>query len=279
MKRGAGVFLLLFAAASLAAVAVGAAVSARSGVADALWIRNLAAWAVGGLIAFGLSFLPRGALAAAPWLLVAGLAASFLSPPLDGVHRWIDLGPLHLNAAMVLLPMAVVSLAARGSEPWPKWIAAFLSLALLVAQPDASQTTTLAAGMVLVAGASSGRPIVRLSLVAAAALLAGAAWSRPDPLQPVPEVEQIIGLAYGWSPVVAGVALLALGVTAATPVLAAPSGVRMAGAALGLCLLVWSIVPFLGAFPVPLVGIGMGPIFGAWLGAGVLAALMRAERA
>jgi hypothetical protein len=32
---------------------------------------------------------------------------------------------------------------------------------------------------------------------------------------------------------------------------------------------------FVGAFPVPFVGIGVAPILGAWLGAGLLAGLMR----
>ena len=32
-------------------------------------------------------------------------------------------------------------------------------------------------------------------------------------------------------------------------------------------------MPFLGAFPAPLLGLGMSPIIGAWLGVGLLAGL------
>lgn len=277
MRRGAEAFLLVFAAASFAAVAVGAAVSARSGVADALWIRNLAAWAIGGLVAWGLSFAPPVALRIALWSAPVALAASFLSPALDGVHRWIDIGPLHLNAAMVFLPPAVIALAADERQGLWAWLAPVLCLALLSTQPDASQATTLAAVLVLVAGARAPRLVWRMALVLSTGLAAGFAWLRPDPLQPVPGVELIIGLAFALTPLAGVAAVAALAATAAVPVLASwrTHAARLPGLALGLCLLMWSVMPFLGAFPVPLVGIGMSPIVGAWLGAGALASLIR----
>ncbi len=65
---------------------------------------------------------------------------------------------------------------------------------------------------------------------------------------------------------------------AAAPLFAtrsAPPSPRLAGWALSLCFLLWMTTPLLGAFPVPLVGIGMSPILGTWLGVGLLAALLR----
>lgn len=279
MGRGAVGLLLLFAAASLAAVATGAFVCTASDVPTGLWVRNLAAWAVGALLAAGLAAAPGRALTVALWAAPIGLLASFFSPALDGVHRWIDFGPVHLNAAMVFLPGAIVALAAlaRGSR-WP-WLAALACLALLAGQPDASQATTLAAVMALIALSTVEPRAGRAALIAGAAVVALVAWLRPDPLQPVPEVEQIIGLAYTLSPAAAVAALLSLAATAAVPALltapASSPAVRTAGRALGLCLLLWAVMPFLGAFPVPLVGIGMSPIIGAWLGAGLLAGLLR----
>ena len=245
----------------------------------ALWIRNLAAWAVGALLAAGLSFAPPGGLRVALWAAPFGLLATFASPALDGVHRWIDVGPLHLNAAMVLLPGAVVALAvlARGSR-W-SWLPALACLLLLAAQPDASQATTLAAVMVLIALSTIAGPRARIMLCAAACFIALISWFRPDRLQPVPEVEQILQLAYAMSPVAAAVALICLAATAAVPVWLtrrfATPGLRVAGQALGLWLMLCAAMPFLGAFPTPLVGIGMSPIIGAWIGAGLLAGLFR----
>lgn len=271
--------LLLFGLLSLTAVATGAFVSASIDVPSSLWMRNLAAWAVGALLAAGLSFAPAGALRIALWAAPVGLLATFFGPALDGVHRWIDLGPIHLNAAMVLLPAAIVALAVLTRESlWP-WLAALAALALLAGQPDASQATTLAAAVAPIALSTLKRRPAMAALVAGAGVIAGVAWLRPDPLQPVPEVEQILELAYALSPVLAGLALLSLAATAAAPAQltarAPDAAVRVAGRALALCLLLWAIMPFLGAFPVPLVGIGMSPIIGAWLGVGLLAGLLR----
>jgi hypothetical protein len=274
MIRGRTGLLLVFGLASLAAVASGAVVCAASEVPAGLWIRNLAAWAVGALLAVGLSFAPGTAPRVALWAAPIALLASFLGPAPDGVHRWIDLGPMQLNAAMVVLPAAIVALAVSAKGSREPWLAALACLVLLAGQPDASQATTLAAIMALVALKTMEPPPVRAALAAASAGIAIVAWLRPDPLQPVPEVEQIIGLAYALSPGAAVAALLSLAATAAAPVLftaRASGAVRLAGLALGLCLLLWSATPFLGAFPVPLVGIGLSPILGAWLGVGLLA--------
>lgn len=274
-----GGLLLLFGGLSLAAVALGAVVAASSGVPASIWIRNLAAWGVGALTGIAIAALARPgatplALCAAP----LGLAASFLSPDLESVHRWIDLGPVHLNPAMLLLPSAIVALAALvPARRWP-WFAVFIALGLLAAQPDASQASTLAGAAVLIAAISIRHSGMRVALIAPALGLAALTWLRPDPLVPVAEVEGIIGLAFALSPLAAGLALLLLAAVAATPVVCTAMGTpatRLAGGVLGLCLLVWAVMPFLGAFPVPLIGMGMSPIIGAWLGVGLLANLMR----
>jgi hypothetical protein len=111
--------------------------------------------------------------------------------------------------------------------------------------------------------------------------LVAAAWLRPDPLQPVPEVEEILQLAYAVSPVLAGLALTALLLFALTPgglLRGAPHHAAVAGGGLSLYLLLSALTPFLGAFPVPLVGVGLSPVLGAWIGVGALAALLRAPR-
>lgn len=279
MNGSSARLIVVFAAASLAAVGVGAMVAAASGVPAALWARNLAAWALGGLIAAGFAAAARPrALPFLLWAAPAGLLAALAAPGQQGVRRWVDLGPLHMNAAMLVLPAAVVAMAMpAGPRRWP-WIAVFLALALLVAQPDASQATTLAAVVALLAALAAGPPALRAGAILAAGVLAALAWRRPDPLRPVPEVEGIIGLAQDLSPLAAGLAWLALLAVAATPAALTIRGapdLRHAGLALSLCLLLWTLTPLLGAFPVPFVGMGLSPILGAWLGVGVLAGCLR----
>jgi hypothetical protein len=121
---------------------------------------------------------------------------------------------------------------------------------------------------------------VAAALVSAA--LVAAAWLRPDPLQPVPEVEDIIELAAAQSPFLAGLALAVLAAVALAPAFAAQRSspdLRAAGAALGGLFALWAATPFLGHFPVPWIGVGPSPVLGAWLALGLLAGLMRRRAA
>jgi hypothetical protein len=73
---------------------------------------------------------------------------------------------------------------------------------------------------------------------------------------------------------VAAVALLAA--TALWPLRMAGSDLprtRVAALALAVYCLASALAPAFGAFPVPLVGMGMSPVLGFWLGAGALAAV------
>lgn len=263
--------LMLFGAASLAAVVIGAVVCSASGVPAGSWVRDVVAWMVGAVLAGAVARFARpGFSRVALWALPIGLLATLISPDQEGVHRWVDLGPLHVNVAMLLAPGAVVALAASADQRL-SWAAFVLSLALLVVQPDASQATSLAVVVAMIALWGTRRPLIRWGAPVVAAGLATAAWLRPDPLQPAPEVEGVIGLAFSISPLLAGAAVLALAAVAAAPALSK----RLPAVALGLCFLLWSVMSMLGAFPVPWVGIGMSAIVGGWLGVGLLAAWMR----
>jgi hypothetical protein len=269
-------FLAGFALLALAAVAVGCAVAAAHGVPAGSWSRNLAAWGVGGVVAWVAAARTArfsGILLIAP----VALAATLLNPGQEGVHRWIDVGPLHVNAAATLLPAAVVALAAAGHRGWA-WLAAAGMLGLLVLQPDASQAAALGAGMIVVLASLRASALVRAGGAAATLLAVAASCMRPDPLAPVPEVEEIIGLAWASSPVVAAVAVALLAATALFPLrLARRNGPFTPALALAACCSVQALAPAFGAFPVPLVGVGMSPVLGFWLGAGALAAARRSD--
>jgi cell division protein FtsW (lipid II flippase) len=275
-----GRFLAVFALLSLSAVAMGCAVAAGHGVALGSWARNPVAWVVGAAAAWGVARRP-GVLPAFLLAAPVALAATLLNAPQEGVHRWIDAGPLHINAAAVLLPAATVALAVLAERQW-SWLVAAASLGLLVRQPDASQAAAFGAGMIVVLASLRAPAAVRAGGVAVTVLAVVAAWLRPDPLQPVPEVEEIIGLAWAWTPLAGVAAVALLAATALWPLrMAGPDRprVRTAALALAACCVVTALAPAFGAFPVPLVGMGMSAILGFWLGAGALAAAARPESA
>ncbi len=224
---------------------------------------------------FASSMFARIMIVAAP----VGLLASLANPGQMGVHRWLDLGPIHANVAALLLPAFVVAMAAGPVRDarWI-WLAYAVCAVTLILQPDASQATAFAAAILIIVVRPPMARVAGIGIVALVSSGAVVAWLRPDPLTPVAEVEGVIGLAYAHSPLIAVVAVVALGGATLAPVMIAvrpePSVVRAAALALAVYLVLSTLTPLFGAFPVPLVGIGMGPIIGFWLGVGLLEAFV-----
>ncbi|MBL8771289.1 MAG: hypothetical protein JNK30_07885 [Phenylobacterium sp.] len=276
MDRALRTFAVVFGAASLTAVALGAHVAAHSGVGAQRWGLNLAAWILGATAAAGVARLagPRAERVFVAAALLA-VALTFAAEGLQGVHRWLQVGPVRVNAAELLMPAAVVALAAMDlRRPWP-WVAAAAALLLLIAQPDASQATAVAVALVAAAAASPLRPVHRVAVAGLCAAAAAMAWIRPDPLAPVPEVEEIFRLAGEVSPMAAAVAAVSLATASAAPLMLSRRSRAPAPPALALggYFLVSAVSPLLGAFPTPLVGIGVSPVLGFWLAAGLLVSL------
>lgn len=266
-----------FAVASAAAVGLGAAGLAIGGAGPATWLRNPAAWLVGlgaaaAILAAGRS---PGLKRAAILLTILALAGTLVSPAQSVVHRWIDAGPLSINIAGLLIPLAVVALATARLAAIPLLGTAGLIGLLLVIQPDASQASAflLAAGFLLL---RSRLPTVTKGAgLLGMAILAVAAWLRPDPLEPVPEVEGILSYLADISLPLAAAAVFTLVVTALVPLRRASTadeGVADAARALALYFILAALMPGLGAFPVPLVGLGMSFPVGYLLGVALLCA-------
>lgn len=272
---------IVFGASSLLAVLTGVWVAAAHGVPARAWSLNIAAWIVGAGLAVGVSRLrPRAAWG---WMALAavGIGATLLAPGLSGVHRWIGLGPVRLNAAELLAPIALSACA--GLDPASRVRIAFppLLAVILAGQPDASQAAaTVAAGLVTLITSRRSIGLRVLAALASAAAFATAIL-RPDPLSPVPEVEGIVGLAAALSPAVAALGLLALAGSVLAPLglARAEPPDRDAAIALTAYLAVAALAPAFGAFPVPLMGTGISPILGAWLAIGGLMALAGREAA
>lgn len=257
-----------FAAGSLAAVLLGAATMAASDVAASRWVVNIAGWVAGAVLAAvsGLYVRPgKAALKATLCVATLMVLASLLGPAQSGVHRWITAGPLVINAAALALPSAIIAGGSLRGSGLSGGCALLIATALAL-QPDASQSLALtAACLVLLWPLSDGRGRgLALALIA----LSVAAAIRPDPLQPVPDVEQIVTLAHRVSPLLAAAMALALATSAAVPLLATR---RRAGRALAAYSTIIMFAPLCGWFPVPLAGSGVSFVIGLWLGAGLLA--------
>ena len=256
---------------------------AESGVARSSWLRNVVAWIVGAGLAWFLARYgrPRGVSIAVVLLATAALAATLFAPAVEGVHRWLDIGPLHINVAALLLPASIVGLAALRIASPLGIVTALLTGAILLAQPDASQLTAFAiAAFILIARSrlASGWKVFA-GVIAGAFAISG--WMRLDGLQPVPEVEGIFAMCLAVSPILALIAGVALIAAALAPLRQSSTNndpPRDAAIALSAYFMTVSISPFFHSFPVPLVGLGMSFPVGWWLGIGLLSMTRRRLR-
>lgn len=211
-----------FAIASFLAVGAGCLVAVSTGIGSGVWGRNAAAWVIGAPLA-GLFFRIRPARLLPAILLLSPLALllSLLQSGQSGVHRWISLGPLNWNAAFLWLPAATVAIAAtaRSGSRWAWWAALLIEWELCL-QPDASQATAFAAAMIVTLFTARTSRQVRVTASLFLVLAAGTAWTRPDPLLPVPEVEGIIELARAVSMGSAAVCVMSLAAASVAPLVA-----------------------------------------------------------
>ena len=261
----------LFAMASLVTIAAGAGAIFLSGHGAMQPVANLAAWLAGTLLAMVLAKFGKSPqmLTAIIALSFFGLFATLLSTGVEGVHRWMSLGPINANLAALLLPPCIVAFASIRLHRGTVFALITALLLLLWAQPDASQATGLAlAGCVLAREWNKQlRLLSSILFIGVAALV----WFRIDPLAPVATVEGVVGLATAVSPFLAILILAALSVTIASiPMLAKHSGERTAGYALFAYAAAVSLSAAIGNFPVPLAGFGISFPIGWWLAAGLL---------
>jgi cell division protein FtsW (lipid II flippase) len=191
----------------------------------------------------------------------------------SGPARWILFGPVNVYVAPVLLPSFLVAFwtlaSKRGHHRLIALGAAIGVSVLLALQPDASQALALLAAVIV---AVIGTRSTGLATAIALALIAVAmawAFSRPDPLQPVPYVEGVFRLALAHS-LFTGIAVIASAVALIAGLYrrslnghAFLSVVASYYAALFACSVA-------GLTPAPLIGYGAGPL----LGYGLLVAMV-----
>lgn len=263
-----------FGAGSLLAILLGAAAMALADIPLSIWIRNPVAWfaaaAVGVFIA-SRGWFGVGAIVVAA--IVIGL--SLVSPGQEGVFRWVGAGPIQLNAAALVLPVAIAAFARARA-----WIAAlsFVIIGTVIAhQPDISQLAGFAIASVILFAFAFGWKGALASLILGFALLAYC-LRQPDPLLPVAHVEGILLLAFNQSPALGITMAAAQGLAVVSPMLLLRSGdLRWKALALSGYFGATSLAPLLGAYPVPLAGYGLSFVIGWVLGFAALATRPKAN--
>ncbi len=190
---------------------------------------------------------------------LAVLATALFGLRVDGIARWVAVGPVRLQPGLILAPALVVGFARRHGVV--QGVAVALALAGLALSPDRGTAGAVAAGLVAIAIVRPGRAATVLALLAVAAFCL--TLTRPDPLAPVAFVEQLFAAARGRR---ATTALLVAGVAAMlAPGLWAAIGRGGRDPAAIAFVAVWAallIAATIGAYPTPVLGYGASGVLG-----------------
>lgn len=242
------------------------------------WAVHLIALALGVALHFLLLRLPPRLITfgwVLPFACLFVMAMTLAAQGLEGVRRWVSVGPLLIHLSSLLSPLLLVTCAmVARSRPMYSVVLLLSAQALHILQPDAGQATAF--GIAALFLPLRVRRNISVSVKLALVVSVCGAWFLPDPLGPMPFVEDILHRAFSIGILAGASSILGLLLYAVSP-LCSHSEAR--GARLRQMLASYfaltAVVTAFGEFPVPLIGYGPSPLIGAFLG---IAMLLRAEQ-
>lgn len=199
--------------------------------------------------------------------LLGLLILAFASQGMEGVHRWVSIGPLKFNIAMIVLPIILIELwnKLQTNDLGFVFSVALVIVLVLFFQPDASQLTGFAIPMMIMLSRKTNNKLIRFLVISTFSLFAFFSWVRLDNLPPVSYVERILNMVANM-----GFAWLILGVFSLSILplpffLFPPKNAESISRYIGFYYVIIILSTIFGNFPVPLMGYGMSPIIGFYI--------------
>ncbi|MFF3024767.1 FtsW/RodA/SpoVE family cell cycle protein [Gottfriedia sp. NPDC057948] len=254
---------------TIPAMIIGVLAMINNQVSPSIYGQNILIAIIGGIISFLVLFRDKRTAKKKTNIIVITcililFLLTFLDNGLHGVHRWIAIGPLRFNIALVLVPLLLIQLSSlMKSKPfWLTFGFALIFTVLLLFQPDASQLTAFTTAISILLLNIIKNKSVRFLLLIVFILLIIFSWSHLDQLAPVSYVEDILSLVkemgFGWL-VLAVISLLILLIPF---FLFPPNSVKPLSFSLGIYFLISILSSCFGNFPVPIMGYGTSPFIG-----------------
>lgn len=253
------------------AIAIGAFTMYQHHIPTAIWIQNIACLIILNCISLILFTLKinvfesnhrKFLLPICLFLLIVTL----VSPGMEDVHRWILIGFIRLNIAMIVLPITLIELYVLNTKGFKfAWVIALIVMLVLFFQPDASQLTGFAVPMMITLSRNTNSKVIRLLIIFAFSLFVVFSWMYLDNLPPVNYVESILNMVANM-----GFTWLSLGVFSFVILplpflLYPPKSAESISKYIGCYYIIIILSTLFGNFPVPLMGYGISPIIGFYI--------------
>ncbi len=193
-----------------------------------------------------LDFVAMGAI------LVLFLPILF-GPDVEGIRRWVGLGPVKLHSGLLVVPM-LMALLPRLAKKRRLVVAALASIAMSL-QPDRASALALLSGT----GAlfMTQRSLENMASLLFAAFALGATLIQPDLLETVRYVEHVLADAWASNPLIGSILAVSILAVLVLPALWKPNLVPALAAFGGFAL-----ASLFGPYPTPFIGYGAASIIG-----------------
>lgn len=216
------------------------------------------------------------------WIAAATLAALLatlaIGPNLDGVQRWLAVGPVRLHIGMLLVPALAIAVARLDARQATGALCIAAIMAAL--QPDLATALALLA-IALVTAILSGELLRWIAVLGTAA---STFWclTHPDNLAPVRFVEYVLADMAATNVALSIALAIALAAAILSPLIGwkhTDPANRPAMAAMTASLAAYTLASLIGPYPTPLIGAGAASILGWGLALGRLHAPVGTTRA
>ncbi|WP_070000977.1 cell division protein [Cellulosilyticum sp. I15G10I2] len=189
---------------------------------------------------------------------------TFIDLGMDGVHRWLSLGPIRLYISSIFAPILIIELWAllKNNNELLVAVITIIVAILLVLQPDASQLTAFAIPMMIILFSKINNKILSCFIIGILISLIITSWIFLDSLPAVIYVEEIVGLVMGMGLIWSILGIISLIILPMPFLFLSKMNERILSKCLGLYFVILIITTSFGNFPVPLMGYGISPIIG-----------------
>ena len=195
------------------------------------------------------------------------LFLTFISSGMQGVHRWVSVGPIKFYVAVIVLPIMLIELwKLLQRRDW--WFSAAITIVisiLLALQPDASMLTAFAIPMIILLWNKINNNIFRSFIAVLLSALIIFSWVHLDALPPVAYVEDIVSLVATMGIIWLSLGLISLVILPLPFIFFPPKKYRLLSISIGMYFVIILISTLFGNFPVPLMGFGISPIIGYFI--------------
>ncbi|MGE7020986.1 FtsW/RodA/SpoVE family cell cycle protein [Solibacillus cecembensis] len=255
------------------AILLGAIIMYINDIPKSIWLQNI----IVTILFILLSFLmfkkkkinpnTKGKLYLPVVTIMILLLLTFLDSGVEGVHRWLTLGPISINISNVFLPLLLILLSTLLSKNqwWKSYLIVLTTSFLLVLQPDASTVTAFVISTLVLFVCNINRYSIRFTLLLIPLTFVIISWIFIDSLAPVPYVEDILFMAKDLGFLWFIIALTSLFILIIPFLFFPPKKQKITSISLGIYFLTLLITTFFGHFPVILMGYGISPIIGYFI--------------